>query len=226
MHHFQSYYCYYIPKTRGERVSNSTVELFPVHVEMPVTSSEDQLTQITQDLITVLQKPHPKTPFLDQGDKTSNTIAQLKTIFQPPQKDDTRNTASPPRVSDTATSQAPRVLRSETTRRQSPRVLETNKMLENVIINQTQVKKKFGRHVFTGTVTKYDQKANLYFIEYTDGDCEEMTKKNIQTYQCTANTRTVNRLKQHLEKQQANQVLQGQTTRSLPPHYASQCHMG
>eukprot|EP00978_Attheya_sp_CCMP212_P026830 scaffold88957_cov55-Attheya_sp.AAC.1 len=86
------------------------------------------------------------TPFLDQGDKTSDAIAQLKMIFQPPQKDDTRNTASPPRVSDTATSQAPRVLRSETTRQQSPRVLETNKMLETVIINQTQVKKKFGRH--------------------------------------------------------------------------------
>eukprot|EP00978_Attheya_sp_CCMP212_P015191 scaffold39147_cov55-Attheya_sp.AAC.4 len=142
-------------------------------------------------------------------------------IFQPPQKDDTHNTASPPRVSDTATSQAPRVLRSETTRRQSPRVLETNKMLETVIINQTQVKKKFGRHVFTGTVTKYDQKANLYYIEYTDGDCGEMTEKNIQKYQCMANTRTLNRLKQRLDKQQANQVLQGQMARSLPPHYAN-----
>eukprot|EP00978_Attheya_sp_CCMP212_P044418 scaffold309898_cov31-Attheya_sp.AAC.1 len=78
-------------------------------------------------------------------------------------------------------------------------------MLETVIINQTQFKMKFGRHVLTGTVTKYDQKANLYFIEYTDGDCGEMTKKNIQKYQCTANTRTVNRLKQYLDKQQANQ---------------------
>jgi hypothetical protein len=63
----------------------------------------------------------------------------------------------------------------------SPRLLE-NKMLDNVIINQTQVKKKFGRHVFTSTVTKYNQKSNLYFIEYTDGDCEEMTEKNIQKY--------------------------------------------
>eukprot|EP00978_Attheya_sp_CCMP212_P000037 scaffold104_cov27-Attheya_sp.AAC.3 len=142
-------------------------------------------------------------------------------IFQPPQKDDTCNMASPPRESDTATIQAPRVLRSKTTRRQSPRVLETNKLLENVIINQTEVKKKFGRHVFTGTVTKYDQKANLYVIEYTDGDCEEMTEKNIQKYQCTTNTRTVNKLKQRLDKQQVNQVLQGQTTISPPPHYAN-----
>jgi hypothetical protein len=76
MHHFQNYYCY-IPTTRGERVSN-TIEFFPTHVDMPDTSSEDRLTQITQDLITVLQKPHPKTPFLDQGDKTSDAIASLR----------------------------------------------------------------------------------------------------------------------------------------------------
>jgi hypothetical protein len=175
MHHFRSYFCY-IPTTREERVSN-TVNFFPVHVDMPDTSSEDRLKQITQDLIVVLQKPHPKTLFLDQGDKTSDAIAQLKKIFQPPQTDDTLNTASPPRVSeDTAINQAPRVLQSNTARRRSSRVLERNKMLDNVIIYQTQVKKKFGRHVWlhTGTMTKYDQKANLYFIEYTYGDCEEI----------------------------------------------------
>jgi hypothetical protein len=218
MHHFRNYYCY-IPTTRGERVSN-TVEFFPVHVDMPDTSSEDRLTQITQDLIAVLQKPHPKTPFLHQGDKTSDAIAQLKKIFQPPNTDDTRDTASPPRVSDTA-SKAPRVLRSETARRQSPRVLETNKMLESVIIDHTQVKKKFGRYVFTGTVTNYDKHANLYFIEYTDGDCEEMTRHAVQRHQTTANTSTVNRLKQRTEKHQANQILQQHPTVSLPPHYAN-----
>ena len=76
MHHFRNYYCY-IPTTRGERVSN-TIKLFPTHVDMLDTSSKDRLKQITQDLITVLQKPHPKTPFLDQGDKTSHAIEQLK----------------------------------------------------------------------------------------------------------------------------------------------------
>jgi hypothetical protein len=68
LHHFQNYYSY-IPTTRGERVSN-TVEL---------TSSEERLTQLTQDLIVVLQQSHPKTPFLDQGDKT----AKLKKINYP-----------------------------------------------------------------------------------------------------------------------------------------------
>jgi hypothetical protein len=100
MHHFQNYYGY-IPTTRGERVSN-TIDFFPTHVDMPDTSSKDRLAQITQDLITVLQKPHPKRPFLDQGDKTSDAIAQLKNICRPPPQDDTRDTASPPRVSETA----------------------------------------------------------------------------------------------------------------------------
>jgi hypothetical protein len=75
MHHFRNYYCY-IPSTRGERVSN-TVEFFPAHVEMPNTSSEDRLTQVTQDLLTVLKQPHPPTPFLHQGDQTNDAIQQL-----------------------------------------------------------------------------------------------------------------------------------------------------
>ncbi len=218
MHHFRNYYCY-IPTTRGERVSN-TINFFPTHVGMPDTSSEDRLAQITQDLITVLQKPHPKTPFLDQGDKTSDAIAQLKNIFRPPQQDDTRDTASPPRVSETA-SQAPRVLRSDASKRQSPRVLETDRMAQNIVANQTQVKKKFGRTVYTGTVTEYDTKTKLYMIEYTDGDCEQMTQHDIHRYHCTADTNALAKLKQRREKHQANQILQRQEPVSLPPHYAN-----
>jgi hypothetical protein len=83
MHHFRNYYCY-IPSTRGERVSN-TVKFFPAHVEeMPHTSSEDRLTQVTQDLINVLQQPHPPTPFLNQGDTTSDAIQMLKKSFNHP----------------------------------------------------------------------------------------------------------------------------------------------
>jgi hypothetical protein len=135
MHHFRNYYCY-IPSTRGERVSN-TVEFFPAHVEMPHTSSEERLTQVTQDLIDVLQHPHPKTPFLDQGGKTSDAIKMLQQIFQPPQRDDTSNTASSPRVPETA-HQAPRVLRTDIVRRQSPRVLELKRRREAQQANKVQ----------------------------------------------------------------------------------------
>jgi hypothetical protein len=218
MHHFRNYYCY-IPLTRGERVSK-TVEFFPAHVEIPNTSLEDRLTQITQDLIHVLQQLHPPTPFLNQGDKTSDAIQMLQNIFQTPQRDANSNTAPPPRVPETA-HQALRVLRTDIARRQSPRVLETsNPWTNNVDANGTQVKKKFGKHNFTGTTTKYDNGAKLYFIEYSDGDCEEMTQTEVNKYKVTANTHTIGRLKRRRETQQANEALQQTIRAPLPPHYA------
>ena len=76
---------------------------------MSKTSSEYRLTQIIQDLLTVLKESHPKTPFLYQGDKTIDAINKLQNIFHPPQIDDTSKTASPPRMSVTS-NQATRVL--------------------------------------------------------------------------------------------------------------------
>ena len=83
MKHYRNYHCY-ITKTKGLCISN-TVEFFPAHVTMPTTSSEDGLTEATQDLIAILQKPHPATLLLDHGDKTHSSIKKLETIFIPPQ---------------------------------------------------------------------------------------------------------------------------------------------
>ena len=71
-HHYRNYRVY-IPATRGERTTD-TIEFFPEHVQMPKTSSEDRLASATEDLIAILKKPHPPTPFLDQGTKTNNAI--------------------------------------------------------------------------------------------------------------------------------------------------------
>ena len=56
---------------------------------MPKTSSEYRLTEVTQDLLTVLKNPHPKTPFLYQGDNTIDAINKIQKILKPPQLDDT-----------------------------------------------------------------------------------------------------------------------------------------
>ena len=53
---------------------------------MPKTSSEDRLASATEDLIAILQKPHPPTPFLDQGTKTKDAIKKLSEIFTPRQR--------------------------------------------------------------------------------------------------------------------------------------------
>ena len=71
-HHYRNYEVY-IPTTRGVRTTD-TIEFFPKHVQMPKTSSEDRLASATEDLIAILKKPHPPTPFLDQGTKTNDAI--------------------------------------------------------------------------------------------------------------------------------------------------------
>ena len=55
---------------------------------MPKTSSEDRLASATEDLIDILKKPHPPTPFLDQGTKTNDAIRKLREIFIPRQQNE------------------------------------------------------------------------------------------------------------------------------------------
>ena len=75
-HHYRNYRVY-ILVTRGERTTD-TIEFFPEHVQMPKTSAEDRLASATKDLIAILKKPHPPTPFLDQGTKTNDAIYKLQ----------------------------------------------------------------------------------------------------------------------------------------------------
>ena len=74
-HHYRSYRVY-IPVTRGKRTTD-TIEFFPEHVQMQKISSEDRLASATEGLIEILKKPHPLTPFLDQGTKTNDDIRKL-----------------------------------------------------------------------------------------------------------------------------------------------------
>ena len=85
--HYRNYNIY-IPVTRGERTTN-TIELF---LQMPKTSSKDRLASATEDLVEILQKSHPPTPFLDQGTKTNDTIRELQKIFKPRQRDNAEST--------------------------------------------------------------------------------------------------------------------------------------
>ena len=51
---------------------------------MPETSSSDRLAAVVEDLINILQNPHPPTPFLQKGDPTNDAIKQLRIIFKVP----------------------------------------------------------------------------------------------------------------------------------------------
>ena len=85
--HYYRNYRVYIPVTRGQRTTD-TIELFPEHVQMPKTSSEDTLASATKHLIVIPKKPHPPTPFLDQGTKTNDAIRKLREIFTPRQQNE------------------------------------------------------------------------------------------------------------------------------------------
>ena len=46
------------------------------------------------------------------------------------------------------------------------------------------VKKKFGNHNHRGTVSRYDDENELYWIDHDNGDSEEMSWKQVQKYKC------------------------------------------
>ena len=48
--------------------------------------------------------------------------------------------------------------------------------------NNTMDRKKFGNHNHRGTVSRYDDKNELYWIDYDNGDSEEMSWNFFQKY--------------------------------------------
>ena len=85
-HHYGNYRVY-IPATRGARTID-TIKFVPEHVQMPKTSSEDQLASAIKDLIEILKKPHPPTLFLEQGTKINDVVQKLQEIFTPRQRNE------------------------------------------------------------------------------------------------------------------------------------------
>jgi hypothetical protein len=75
---------------------------------MPTTSTTDRLARVTENLVAILQQPHPATTFLQQGTIVNDAMKQLTTIFSPPNRNETAMAAPSPRVLETNTP-APRV---------------------------------------------------------------------------------------------------------------------
>jgi hypothetical protein len=140
---------------------------------MPKTSSADRLAAVTEDLVAILQQPHPSTPFLDLGTATNDAIAKLRSIYSTP----TTNGISSPRVPNKAVSVL-RVLNTNTNRLRT--ILEENEISPN----GTEIIKKFKEQLYRGAVTSHDEETNLYRIDYADGYWEEMNQKQVNKYKC------------------------------------------
>ena len=144
----------------------ATVEFFPKYVQIPKTSSKERLAAVLEDLVEIVKhKKHPARPSLQLGTETNDAIRQLEEIFAAPKQD----TDESPRVLDTATDKrmAPHA---------EPRVDTT------IYPTGTIIMKKFGKGIHRGEVKRYDKDRKYYWIDYNNGDSEEMTQKQLKQF--------------------------------------------
>jgi hypothetical protein len=70
---------FYIPKTRGTRVSD-TVVFLPENYSMPTTASADRASAALEELTEALKNPAEAKPFLNTGNKLNAAIEALTEI--------------------------------------------------------------------------------------------------------------------------------------------------
>jgi hypothetical protein len=97
---------FYIPKTRGTRVSD-TVVFSPEKYSMPTTAAADRASTALEELTEALKNPAAATPFLNTGNKLNAAIEALTEILSKQRTDapksDDKDKESPPRVSERTT---------------------------------------------------------------------------------------------------------------------------
>jgi hypothetical protein len=79
MDHYR-HWDFYIPKTRGTRVSD-TVVFLPEKSSMPTTASADRASTALEELTEALKNPAATKPFLNTGNKLNAAIEALTEIL-------------------------------------------------------------------------------------------------------------------------------------------------
>ena len=221
-HHYRNYEVY-IPTTRGERTTD-TIEFFPKHVQMPKTSSEDRLASATEDLIAILEKPHPPTPFLDQGTKTSDAIRKLREIFTPRQQTE-HTTRVRRRAATRVTTQSEEDQQQHFNSNRAPTRVELPTIDEDEI--GTIIMKNYNNTIRRGEVTHYFADEKRYFIVYDNGENEKINSRTLNRYQCTDTdgdrTRRITRLSIQLQQAMLLKEMKNKPSPAggkLPVHFA------
>jgi hypothetical protein len=97
-------------------------------------------------------------------------------------------------------------------------ILEENEIFPN----GTEIMKKLkGNKIYRGHVTSHNEDSDIYRIDYTDGDWEEMNRKQVNKYKCPDSEKDRwTRFTGAALRQQVNAVTtKGSPTVPLPPHY-------
>ena len=170
---------------------------------MPKISSEDRLASATEGLIEILKKPHPLTPFLDQGTKTNDAIRKLQKNYTPRQRNEI-STRLPGRASP---------------RMGLPTIDEDE--IGTIIMGN------YNNKIQQGEVTHYFTDEKKYFIVYESGENEKVNNRTLNRYRCTDTNRyrTRQMLKLSTIPQRANIVKANKNKLSLagaklPGHFA------
>jgi hypothetical protein len=96
---------FYIPKTRGTRVSD-TVVFLPEKYSMPTTASADRASTALEELTEALKNPAAAKPFLNTGNKLNASIEASTEILSKSKSTNvpkSEEKVSPPRVSERTT---------------------------------------------------------------------------------------------------------------------------
>ena len=91
---------------------------------------------------------------------------------------------------------APRVTNTTNTQR-----LETIARSATIFPNGTIIRKKIGQAIQRGTVTRYDENRKYYWIDYENGDSEEMRHKYVEKYKCNDEPDIVRRKSNRIQQQ-------------------------
>merc|ERR1711884_210352 len=91
---------------------------------------------------------------------------------------------------------APRVANTTNTQR-----LESIARTATTFPNGTIIRKKIGRTIQRGTVTRYDENIKYYWIDYENGDSEEMRHRYVEKYKCNDKPDIIRRKSNRIKQQ-------------------------
>ena len=161
----QHYRCHrvYVTKTRSHRISD-TVEFLPTKVRMPQTTTLEKLQSSVNDIVELLRKPQPASPFLEFGNEQITALANLEKLFpsqqssiEPPPNDGLashhKKVLPAPRVNEPAsprvpTPEQPRVLPA------TPQLRRSKRLQRKRLLNRLASKPQY-RDFIVNLVLKY-----------------------------------------------------------------------
>ena len=150
---------FYIPETRGIRVSDTYVFL-PTKYEMPATAEADRLTLALEEVTEAISNRNEQLPFTDHS--LNNAINALKSLLSPQQHSSLEDDATAARVNSNRSEQREPTVNNNNN---SDRVLRPRVQPKKQNYSRgTRIFKLFGRKYYRGYIYDFDSKEGYYKV--------------------------------------------------------------